>query len=153
MNIRLSKDSSNLKKRFIVYRLFEVRKCLDSTHILRNVFHEKWISSEECDWLLIRIFFLFFLFKLIFEKTLFYVLHGSSYYNIENHSCFLSKLHAIETVVLMKTRMNKKKFSNVWFMSFGQRVEYLFWFFQPTQKSGLKVVQITINDLFCVNAP
>ena len=32
-------------------------------------------------------------------------------------------------------------------------VECLFWFFQPTWKSELKVVQITKNDLFWVNAP
>ena len=32
-------------------------------------------------------------------------------------------------------------------------VECLFWFFQPTQKSDLKVVQITKNYLFWVNAP
>ena len=32
-------------------------------------------------------------------------------------------------------------------------VECLFWFFQPTWKSNLKVIQITKNDLFWVNAP
>ena len=32
-------------------------------------------------------------------------------------------------------------------------VECLFWFFQPTWKADLKVVQITKNDLFWVNAP
>ena len=31
-------------------------------------------------------------------------------------------------------------------------VECLFWFFQPTRKTDLKVVQITKNDLFWVNA-
>ena len=43
----------------------------------------------------------------------------------------------------------------VWFMSFGQIVQLAnlgmnvcLDFFQPTQKSGLKVVQITRNDLF-----
>ena len=32
-------------------------------------------------------------------------------------------------------------------------VECLFWFFQPTWKSDLKVVQITKNYIFWVNAP
>ena len=32
-------------------------------------------------------------------------------------------------------------------------VECLFWFFQPTWNSNLKVVQITTKDLFWVNAP
>ena len=32
-------------------------------------------------------------------------------------------------------------------------VECLFWFFQAARKSDLKVVQITKNDLFWVNAP
>ena len=47
----------------------------------------------------------------------------------------------------------------VWFMSFWQgknnqsSVECLFWFFQLTWKSNLKVVQITKDDLFWGNAP
>ena len=47
----------------------------------------------------------------------------------------------------------------VQFMSFARasndefRVECLFWFFQLTWKSDLKVVKTTKNDLFCVIAP
>ena len=33
-----------------------------------------------------------------------------------------------------------------------QSIECLFWFFQPTWKADLKVVQITKNDFFWVNA-
>ena len=53
----------------------------------------------------------------------------------------------------------KEYHSNIWFMSFGQNVEWqinvecLFWFFQSTWKAGLKVIQFTKNNVFWINAP
>ena len=72
--------------------------------------------------------------------------------------CILLRFHEKYSLILCWCRYAKLKFMSGSFhldraSNDECSVECLFWFFQPTRKSDLKVVQITKNDIFWVDAP